>query len=106
VIDDKCVHWKEFQILASNAKCTYLRESVGTLLYLNIHGVQGVIMINVMLIAVHALNEMSCSSQVRHGRTIVRHYRTAENSIEIKQPPLKACMNITLAYKVRIKSIK
>jgi hypothetical protein len=47
----------EFQILASNAKCTYSRWSVGTLLYFSIHGVQGVIMINVMLMAVHALKK-------------------------------------------------
>ena len=30
------------QILTSNAKCTYLRWSVETPLYLSIHGVQGV----------------------------------------------------------------
>ena len=47
---------KGIQILASNAKYTYLR-SVGTLLYLSIRGVQGVIMINVMLMAVHALKK-------------------------------------------------
>jgi len=39
---------KGFQILASNAKCTYLRRSVGTLLYLSIRGVQGVNKINIM----------------------------------------------------------
>ena len=43
------------QLSASNAKCTYLRKSVGTLLYLSIRGVQGVNMITVMLMAVHAL---------------------------------------------------
>jgi hypothetical protein len=43
------------QILASHAKCTYLIKGVETLLYLSIRGVQGVIMINVMLMTVHAL---------------------------------------------------
>ena len=42
------------QLSASNAKCTYLRKSVGTLLYLSIRGVQGVNIINVMLMTVHA----------------------------------------------------
>jgi hypothetical protein len=46
---------KEIQILALNDKCTYLRESVGTLLYLSIHGVQGVNMIN-MVMTIYALN--------------------------------------------------
>jgi hypothetical protein len=35
--------------------------------------------------AVHALNEMSCSSQVQHYRTRVRHCRAIENNTEIKQ---------------------
>ena len=58
---------KGIQILASNAKYTYLR-SVGTLLYLSIRGVQGVIMINVMLMAVHALKKflkLSCAALPR-----------------------------------------
>ena len=48
---------KGIQILASNAKCTYLR-SVGTLFYLSIRGVQGVNMINVMLMTIHALKKL------------------------------------------------
>ena len=70
----KCVHRMEFQILASNANCTYSRWSVETLLYLSIRGVQGVIMINVMLMAVHALKKflkLSCVYEwARHCRTV------------------------------------
>jgi hypothetical protein len=64
----KCVHRMEFQILASNTKCSYSRWSVGTLLYLSIRGVQDVIMINMMLMAVHALKKflkLSCAALPR-----------------------------------------
>jgi hypothetical protein len=60
----------EFQVLASSATCTYLRESVGTLLYLSIHGVQGVIMINVMLMIVHAQQVLAARAEGRHCRTL------------------------------------
>jgi hypothetical protein len=53
----------EFQILASSATCIYLRESVGTLLYLSIRGVQGVIMINMMLMIVHAQQVLAVGAE-------------------------------------------
>jgi hypothetical protein len=55
-----------FQLLASNAKCTYLRKSVGTLLYLSIRGVQGVNIINVMLMTVHA-HKKKCFGSTDRG---------------------------------------
>ena len=57
---------KGIPILASNAKCTYLRRSVGTLLYLSIRGVQCVIMINVMLMIVMQIRDKCCSCTKQH----------------------------------------
>jgi uncharacterized membrane protein len=84
----------EFQILASNAKCTYSRKSVGTLLYLSIRGVQGVIIINMMLMVVHALKKFLKSAALPHSgsqrKYTIHHSRHKHH---------------TLAYMVFIKSI-
>ena len=81
------------QLSASNAKCTYLRKSVGTLLYLSIRGVQGVNMITVMLMAVHAL-KVCC--RARCGTAAPRCGTAALTTTAQLQPNNIQGMNVTL----------
>ena len=95
---------KRIQILASNAKCTYLR-SLGTLLYLSICGLQGVNMINVMLMKVHALKKLlSCQSveplrrvaePLRSGASMTRCGTSASYIVRKNKQYIIQGMNIT-----------
>ena len=95
---------KGIQILASNAKCTYLR-SVGTLLYLSICGVQVVNMINMMLMTVDALKKLlNCQSAeppcpvaepLRSGASTTRCGTSASCAVSKNKQYTTQDMNIT-----------